>query len=169
VVPWLLEREYRRHRVLDAELPLTYAKRLASLDKRLEQEADEPKHGRIVKVVIHPAEIATWARREGREVNERYRSDYADLLWRIDDGRRRAGHDNAAMPREISAPCPSSGGPPVEAGHIAVRCSTPATAPAHCRPATRPWQRRCTLSVAGSCGSNAPGASAETHMTLAGL
>jgi hypothetical protein len=98
VVPWLLEREYRRHRVLDAELPLTYAKWLASLDKRLEQEADEPKHGRIVKVVIHPAEIATWARREGREVNERSRSHYADLLWRIDDGRRRAGRDNAAMP-----------------------------------------------------------------------
>jgi hypothetical protein len=121
VVPWLLEREYRRHRVLDADLPLTYAKWLASLDKRLEQEADEPKHGRIVKVVIHPAEIATWARREGREVNERSRSDYADLLWRIDDGRRLRGATTQQCPHEKSTPCPSSGGPPVEAGHIAVQ------------------------------------------------
>jgi hypothetical protein len=96
VVSWILEREYRQHRVLDAELPATYTKWLASLDKRLRQEADEPNR-RIIKMVIHPAEIETWARREGREVNERTRSDYAALMWRAADARRRAGRDKAAV------------------------------------------------------------------------
>jgi hypothetical protein len=92
VVSWILEREYRQHRVLDAELPATYTKWLASLDQRLRQEADETNR-RIIKVVIHPAEIETWARREGREVNERTRSDYAALTWRTADARRRAGRE----------------------------------------------------------------------------
>jgi hypothetical protein len=95
VVSWLLEREYRQHRALDAELPVTYTKWLASLDKRLRQEADETNR-RIIKVVIHPAEIETWARREGHEVNERARSDYAALMWRTETSRRLAGRNKAA-------------------------------------------------------------------------
>jgi hypothetical protein len=96
VVSWLLEREYRQHRGLDAELPTTYSKWLDSLDKRLQQEADEPTPRRIVKMVIHPAEIERWGRREGRQVNERARSDYADLMWHIANARRRAGRDKGA-------------------------------------------------------------------------
>jgi hypothetical protein len=84
VVSWLLKREYRQHRVLDAELPPTYSKWLASLDKRLQQEASEMNR-RIIKVVIHPAEIETWARREDRQMNERARSNYAVLMWRMAD------------------------------------------------------------------------------------
>ena len=94
VVSWILEREYRQHRVLDAELPTTYSKWLASLDKHLQRE--DTKQERVVKVVVHPAEIETWACREGRQVNEQARSDYAALMWRTADARRRAGRDKAA-------------------------------------------------------------------------
>ena len=95
VVSWLLEREYRQHRALDPALPLTYTKWLATTD-RLQQEIDE-KRERVVKVVIHPGEIATWAYREGREVNERARSDYAVFMWRLETNRRLEGRDNPAM------------------------------------------------------------------------
>ena len=95
VVAWLLEREYRQHRALDPALPLTYTKWLANID-RLQQETDK-KQERVVKVVIHPGEIATWAYREGREVNERARSDYAGVLWRLETNRRLEGRNSAAM------------------------------------------------------------------------
>jgi hypothetical protein len=90
VVPWLLEREYRQHRALDDELPATYAKWLVTVDARLEREAGETRL-RIVKVVIHPGEIETWASNTGRQVNERTRSDYADLTWRKEADRWCAG------------------------------------------------------------------------------
>jgi hypothetical protein len=95
VVSWLLEREYRQHQALDAALPPTYTKWLAATD-RLQQETDE-KQERVVKVVIHPGEIATWAYREVREVNERARSDYVGVLWRLETNRRLEGRNNAAM------------------------------------------------------------------------
>ena len=95
VVSWILEREYRQHRVLDAELPTTYSKWLASLDRYLQRQV--AKQERIVKVVVHPAEIETWARRESRQVDEQARSDYAALMWRIAEARRRAGRENAAV------------------------------------------------------------------------
>src|ERR1700722_877838 len=95
VVSWLLEREYRQHRALDPALPLTYTKWLGTTD-RLQQETDE-KRERVVKVVIHPGEIATGAYREGREVNERARSDYAVFMWRLETNRRLAGRNNAAI------------------------------------------------------------------------
>jgi hypothetical protein len=95
VVSWLLGREYRQHRALDPTLPMTYTKWLATID-RLQQETDE-KRERFVKVVIHPGEIATWAYRERRAVNERARSDYAVVVWRLETSRRLAGRDNAAM------------------------------------------------------------------------
>ena len=107
VVSWLLKREYRQHRALDPALPLTYTKWLATTD-RLQQETDE-KRERVVKVVIHPGEIATWAYREGREVNERARSDYAVLMWRLETSRRLAGRHNAAMAsRRNTAAMPAS-------------------------------------------------------------
>ena len=101
VVAWLLEREYRQHRALDPALPLTYTKWLATTD-RLQQEIDE-KRERVVKVVIHPGEIATWAYREGREVNERARSDYAVIYVALGD-----------QPSSCGARQPSDG---VSAGH----------------------------------------------------
>ena len=91
VVAWLLEREYRQHRALDPALPLAYTKWLVTTD-RLQQETDE-KRERVVKVVIHPGEIATWAYREGREVNERVRSDYAVIMWRLETNRRLAARE----------------------------------------------------------------------------
>lgn len=90
VVSWLLEREYRRHRVLDDELPATYAKWLATVDTRLQREAGETRV-RIVKVVVHPGEIENWARHAGRQVNEQARSDFADSLWQTEEDHRRAG------------------------------------------------------------------------------
>jgi hypothetical protein len=69
VVSWLLERDYRRHRVLDDELPTTYAKWR----------------------VVHPGEIENWARHAGRKVNEQGRSDFADLMWQTEEDHRRAG------------------------------------------------------------------------------
>ena len=90
VVSWLLEREYRQHRALDADLPATYTKWLASLDKRLQQEADEANR-RIIKMVVHPAEIENWARRAGRQINEQARSDFVDFIWQKEEDHRRAG------------------------------------------------------------------------------
>jgi hypothetical protein len=107
VVSWLLKREYRQHRALDPALPLTYTKWLATTD-RLQQETDR-KRERVVKVVIHPGEIATWAYREGREVNERARSDYAVFMWRLETNRRLEGRNNPAMPsRRDTAFIPAS-------------------------------------------------------------
>jgi hypothetical protein len=90
VISWLLEREYRQHRALDAEVPTTYTKWLGSLNNRLQQDVNE-KNQRIIKMVIHPAEIERWARREGRQVNERARSDYAALMWRLEEARSHSG------------------------------------------------------------------------------
>jgi hypothetical protein len=90
VVSWLLEREYRLHRLLDINLPETFSKWRATVDARVQRKGCETPE-RIVKVVIHPGEIETWARHEGRPVNEQARPDYADLLWRIDADFSRAG------------------------------------------------------------------------------
>lgn len=98
VISWLLEREYRQHRALDAELPTTYTKWLASLNNRLQQDADDTNR-RIIKMVIHPAEMERWAHREGRQVNERARSDYAALMWRMEEARSHAGHAIASSRR----------------------------------------------------------------------
>jgi hypothetical protein len=107
VVSWLLEREYRQHRVLDPALPTTYTKWLATTD-RVQRENDE-KRERVVKVVIHPGEIATWAYREAREVNERARSDYAVFMWRLETNRRLEGRNNAAMASQRNTdPIPAS-------------------------------------------------------------
>ena len=89
VVSWLLEREYRQHRMLDDELTTTYREWLSSMDHLLQRKAGQA-HKRTVKVVIHPGEIETWARHEGREVNEQTRSDYTHLLRRRENERRRA-------------------------------------------------------------------------------
>jgi hypothetical protein len=112
VVPWLLVREYRQHRALDDELPATYAKWLATVDAHLEREAGETRL-RIVKVVIHPGEIETWASNTGgRQVNEQARSDYADLMWRKEVDRWRAGGGKtpvgALAEQQPRAPCPGS-------------------------------------------------------------
>ena len=118
VVSWILEREYRQHRVLDDELPTTYSNWLASLDRQLQRDDTKPE--RIVKVVVHPAEIETWARREGRQVNEQARSDYAALMWRTADARRRAGRDKAAT-GAVGCPIPERSGIGGHAGRMNAR------------------------------------------------
>jgi hypothetical protein len=96
VVSWLLEREYRLHRLLDINLPETFSRWRATVDARVQRKGCETPE-RIVKVVIHPGETETWARHEGRPVNEQARSDYADLLWRIEADFRARGRNKAAI------------------------------------------------------------------------
>jgi hypothetical protein len=96
VISWFLEREYRQHRMLDDELPATYAKWLAHLDGRLQREVGETRE-RVVKVVIHPGEIEIWARHQGRPVNERTRLDYAALMWSKEARRPAAGDSKAPI------------------------------------------------------------------------
>jgi hypothetical protein len=77
VMPWLLEREYQQHRNLDYEgLPETFAawREAASSPMRKDRR-------RLVKVVVHPSELEEWARRRGRAVSARARSDFAERLW----------------------------------------------------------------------------------------
>ena len=38
----------------------------------------------VVKVVIHPRELEEWARRRGRALSARARSDFAETLWRTE-------------------------------------------------------------------------------------
>ena len=100
VMPWLLEREYQQHRNLDYYgLPETFAawRELASA---LAGKLSRVTGRRIVKVVIHPGELEEWARRKGRAVDARVRSDFAGSLWRTQnayvadpDFRMRTGAD----------------------------------------------------------------------------
>ena len=89
-IPWLLEREYRRHRMLDAEgLPETFDAWQAMALAQTESGA-RAANIRVVKVVIHPAELEVWARQLGRKVNDQARSDFAEILHRTERGRGRA-------------------------------------------------------------------------------
>jgi hypothetical protein len=94
VVPWLLKGEYRQHRLLDNELPASFFKWLVTVDARVQRGSSETSL-RIVKVVIHPRELETWARHAGCHVNEQARSDYAELMWRLEADRSRAGGGRA--------------------------------------------------------------------------
>jgi hypothetical protein len=100
VISWILEREYRRHRMLDDELPATYAKWQALADARLQRDPGDIRP-RIVRVVIHPDEIETWANNTGRQVNEQARSDYADLMWQKERDNWRAGSVNARIGAQV--------------------------------------------------------------------
>jgi hypothetical protein len=51
VVSWLLDREYRLHRLLDINLPETFSEWLATVDASVQRKGCET-YQRIVKVVI---------------------------------------------------------------------------------------------------------------------
>ena len=77
VMPWLLEREYQQHRNLDYYgLPETFAA-WQELASALAGKLSRVTGRRVVKVVIHPGELEEWARRKGRAVDARVRSDFA--------------------------------------------------------------------------------------------
>ena len=84
VIPWLLEREYQQHRNLDYYgLPETFAvwrETAGALADQLSRVTGR----RVVKVVIHPGELEEWARRTGRAVSTKMRSDFAETLWRAE-------------------------------------------------------------------------------------
>ena len=85
VMPWLLEREYQQHRNLDYYgLPETFAA-WQELASALAGKLSRVTGWRVVKVVIHPGELEEWARRKGRPVDARVRSDFAGTLWRTEN------------------------------------------------------------------------------------
>lgn len=88
IVPWLLQREYAQHRSIDAGLPLDFR------DWRDEQRRKVSRlkraNGRhVVRMVIHPDELAAWSRQTGRRLNEETRTALAEELWSAGVGRAR--------------------------------------------------------------------------------
>jgi hypothetical protein len=84
VIPWLLEREYQQHRNLDYYgLPEAFQEWCEAADA-LNEQLSRLTGRRVVKVVIHPGELEEWARRKGRAVSAKVRSDFAETLWRAE-------------------------------------------------------------------------------------
>jgi hypothetical protein len=102
VVPWLLEREYRQHRLLDSKLPATFAAWRAAAGAPLEREGCELS-ARTVKMVVHPAEVEAWARRVRCEIDDAARSDLARLLWQAEANSLQAARARAHRQRSISS------------------------------------------------------------------
>jgi hypothetical protein len=76
-----LEREYQQHRNLDYYgLPETFAA-WRDTAGALADQLSRVTGRRVVKVVIHPGELEEWARRTGRAVSAKMRSDFAETLW----------------------------------------------------------------------------------------
>ena len=84
VIPWLLEREYQQHRNLDYYgLPETF-EGWHETANALADQLSRVTGRRVVKVVVHPGELEEWARRKGRAVSAKVRSDFAETLWRTE-------------------------------------------------------------------------------------
>jgi hypothetical protein len=84
VIPWLLAREYQQHRNLDYYgLPETFEE-WRETASALADQLSRVTRRRLVKVVIHPAELEEWARRNGQAVSAQMRSDFARAVWRAD-------------------------------------------------------------------------------------
>jgi len=101
-VPWLLEREYRQHRLLDRRLPATFAAWRAAAGAPLEREGCELS-ARTMKMVVHPAEVEAWARRVRCEIDDAARSDLARLLWQAEANSLQAARARAHRQRSISS------------------------------------------------------------------
>ena len=81
VIPWLLEREYQQHRNLDYYgLPEAFEEWRQGANA-LTDQLSRVTGRRVVKVVMHPGELEEWARRTGRAVSAKMRSDFAETLW----------------------------------------------------------------------------------------
>jgi hypothetical protein len=87
-MPWLLEREYPQHRNLDPEgLPMTFEEWRQQADVRaLELRALHL--GRVMRIVIHPGELETWAIQAGRMVDDAARLAFARAVWSSEARRR---------------------------------------------------------------------------------
>ncbi len=84
VIPWLLEREYQQHRNLDYYgLPETFEE-WRETARALADQLSRVTRRRVVKVVIHPAELEEWSRRKGQAVSTQVRSDFARTVWRTE-------------------------------------------------------------------------------------
>jgi hypothetical protein len=80
-----LEREYRQHRRLDpAGLPKTFIEWRTEAQNRAARMA-RLRVGRVVRVVIHPSELETWARQAGRPVDDDARFNFAEIVWWRDE------------------------------------------------------------------------------------
>ena len=85
VIPWLLEREYQQHRNLDYYgLPETF-EGWHETANALADQLSRVTGRRVVKVVVHPGELEEWARRKGRAVSAKGRSNFAETLWRTEN------------------------------------------------------------------------------------
>ena len=88
IVPWLLEREYARHRSLDPTLPAAFyewrTRQLHEADRLARRDGAQ-----VVRMVIHPVELEAWARRNRRTVVELARTTFANALWDAGIGRPR--------------------------------------------------------------------------------
>src|SRR5262245_39113263 len=93
VVPWLLEREYTRHRTLDPSLPVLFKDWrehcLSEIDTLKKTQS-----GRIVRFVVHPGELEAWTGSCGRAVDAAAREDFARALLDAGRGRYRSHRIN---------------------------------------------------------------------------
>ena len=81
VMPWLLRREYRQHYSLDPEgLPSEFEAWQSAAVHNATRLAAESRAW-VVKMVVHPAELESWARRSGRVVDHQVRLCVAEALW----------------------------------------------------------------------------------------
>ena len=103
VIPWLLPREYRQHRILDREgLPPTFTGWHAMAIRQAARVAQTGRHPRIVRVVVHPAELEAWSQETRRRVDSQTRLDFAETLWRAERDRlqaaKRPGRGKRSVP-----------------------------------------------------------------------
>jgi hypothetical protein len=85
VIPWLLPREYRQHRILDPDgLTPTFKGWHAVAIRQATREARAGRRPRIVKVVIHPAELEAWSRETGCRIDGQTRADFLEMVWQAE-------------------------------------------------------------------------------------
>jgi hypothetical protein len=87
VVPWLLKREYKAHRILD---PVGLPEIFETWRERQQHKVDRLAKlslGRIVKLVIHPKELQAFAQQNALVVDEKTRTLFAEELWTDGVGR----------------------------------------------------------------------------------
>ena len=90
IVPWLLEREYAQHQAIDAGLPVSF--RIWRDQQLWKVQGLKRQAGRkVVRMVVHPEELAAWASSAGQSISEEIRTAFAEQLWLSGVGRMRKG------------------------------------------------------------------------------
>ena len=81
-VPWILGREYAQHRSLDPDgLPERFED-WCTAQKRICGMLAEVLRQRVVRVVIRPRELESWAMRHGVAIDDGARAQLAADLWK---------------------------------------------------------------------------------------